>query len=139
MGAVELVTFTSSDRDGCLAAFDSNVPMYFLPMERAEYSSFLSAPRGDYFVARRGGDIVGCGGVARRADEADLCWGMVHRALHGRGIGTRLLRHRLEIARRWKVRRVRIHTSQHTERFFARCGFLKLECEKDGLVLASIA
>jgi GNAT superfamily N-acetyltransferase len=132
MHALALAPFTSADRDACLAAFDSNVPKYFLPNERAEYASFLDAPAGEYFVVRREGEVVGCGGVARRADEGNLCWGIVHASLHRHGIGSVMIRHRLEIARRWRLDRVRIHTSQHTEEFFARAGFLRAACEKDG-------
>ena len=60
--------FDPADRAACLALFDSNVPEFFLPGERAEFETWLGQPfgsgeYGEYFVLEDEGRVVACGGV----------------------------------------------------------------------------
>src|SRR5690349_7865532 len=88
-----------SDAEGCLAVFDSNVPMYFAPEERPAYADFLAEMPCEYLVGEtEDGSVVACGGWFRtpeREDEAGLAWGMVRRDVHRRGVGRQLLEARL--------------------------------------------
>lgn len=122
-------------RDACVDVFDSNVPDYFLPSERAQFEAFLDDLPGPYFIGESGGRVVACGGIAL-SDEggrADLCWGMVHRSLHRRGLGRRLTRHRVEEARGLpEVRQIALQTSQHTKDFYRSLGFEVVEVDPDG-------
>ena len=124
------------DRDGCLAVFDSNVPVYFMPRERAEFTGFLDRLPGPYLVAEEpSGTVVACGGYAVNGETgiADMCWGMVTRSHHGRGIGKHLLRLRMEGAKQDPaVRLIQLITSQHTREFYERQGFRLLSVEPDG-------
>lgn len=117
-----------SDRDACLALFDGNVPRFFDADERAQFADFLDTRANDwsYSVLLLHGSIVACGGYAIADDgtTADLCWGMVARACHRSGLGTRLTAARIDAARAQPgVRRVRLDTSQHTAGFYRRFGF----------------
>ncbi len=64
--------YTTDDYAACLAIFDSNVPMFFAPEERAEFSAFPGKPQGAYFVLVDDGGgglwrvavIAKCGGLA---------------------------------------------------------------------------
>ncbi len=122
-------------RAACVDVFDSNVPDYFLPSERAQFEAFLDDLPGPYFVGESGGRVVACGGIAL-SDEggrADLCWGMVHRSVHRRGLGRRLTRYRVEEARGLPgVRQIALQTSQHTKDFYRSLGFEIVEVEADG-------
>lgn len=127
--------FAPADRAACLALFDSNVPEFFAPHERAEFEQWLNDP-GEYFVLEDGGKVVACGGVwldpARPQRSAGLSWGMVARDVHRRGYGSRLLAFRL--ARLWALGAAEVHldTSQHSAPFFARHGFQEVRRVADG-------
>lgn len=129
-------TYRSGDRDGCLGVFDSNVPEDFRLQERGEFSEFLGALPGPYWVVEEDGVVIGCGGVAIEPDgvTATLCWGMVRRDRQGEGLGQRLGELRLEWARGKKgLRRVAAHTSQRTQGFFERLGFRPIHVAPDGI------
>jgi uncharacterized protein (TIGR02246 family) len=118
--------YLPSDRDACLAIFDSNVPLYFGAAERGEFAAFLADLRCRYLVAEVDGAIVGCGGfyIVREGRHGGLAWGMVACAWQRRGIGARLLQTRLDwLSREPSIDGVRINTSQHTAAFFERFGF----------------
>ena len=123
-----------ADRDACLRLFHSNVPRYFTPAEEAEYLAFLDALPGPYLVLEQDGAVVGAGGHAYDGPgTVALCWGMVAASLHGTGLGQLLLDARLAaVARDPAVRTVRISTSQHTEGFFARAGFVTVRVQPGG-------
>jgi hypothetical protein len=42
--------YVMEDKAACLAIFDSNTPLYFAEHERLDFSAFLDAPEGRYFV-----------------------------------------------------------------------------------------
>lgn len=121
--------FARDDFAACLSIFDSNVPPFFDPSERPEFCAFLhgiTADRTPYLVLLRNGIVVGCGGLIIDADarQATLCWGMIHRACHGAGLGTALTRERLGLAAALpQVDEVVLATSQHTQQFYAGFGF----------------
>lgn len=128
--------YTIADRSACLVVFDSNVPEFFVPPERADFAAFLDALPGPYLVAEDGsGTIVGCGGyaVTPGTTTADLCWGMVARERHGAGLGRLLLEARLErIHRDPTADSVALNTSQHTRGFYERYGFITERVVPDG-------
>lgn len=127
--------YETTDRGRCVHAFTSNVPQYFLPHELQEFEQFLDRLPGPYLVVEHGDEVVGCGGYAHgRVDgQADICWTIVHRAHHGRGIGDYLVRACLDdIAINTMCRSVRLETSQHTRAFFERFGFEAVEITPNG-------
>lgn len=133
---VTIRPWVESDRDGCLAVFDSNVPDFFVEDERPGFEEFLGDLPGPYLVlVGADGAVVGCGGwaVETGTATADLCWGMVRRDLHGRGLGRLLTEARIAGVRaEGRVRIVALHTSQHTTGFYERLGFATGEVVRDG-------
>lgn len=119
-----------------LRVFDSNVPEFFVSSERQAFEAFLAELPGPYFVIEQPpGEIVACGGYAIVPEErrADLCWGMVGRAHHGRGIGRHLTQLRLDAARRdARVDSLILNTSQHTRGFYEKLGFVTEKLVIDG-------
>ena len=128
--------YRAADRDACLAIFDSNVPRYFRPHERSDFLAFLDELPGPYLVVEDDdGRVTGCGGWALESDgrTAALCWGMVDRARHGRGIGSMLLRERLRrIEAHPTASAVILNTSQHTRGFYENLGFALRHLVADG-------
>lgn len=132
--------YQTTDREACLALFDSNVPRFFDGAERDGYAAFLDEMRWPYQVIERPdaqgrGRIVACGGHAVEPDgrTVSLCWGMVEQGLHGQGLGRTLTEARLAAARAEPgVTSVRLDTGQHTTGFYERFGFVIEGVVKDG-------
>ncbi len=131
---VDIRAYLPSDRDACLAVFDSNMPEFFALSERAEFEKFLGSP-GAYFVMEHEDAIVGCGGyaVADDANLASLVWGMVRRDSHRLGLGRFLLMYRLrEIGKLEGVQVVRLDTSQRAAGFYEAQAFRVVGVVQDG-------
>ncbi len=127
--------YEPKDRAACLALFDSNVPRFFDPTEKAGYERFLDRLDSPYQVIERDGRVVACGGLAVERDgrTATLCWGMVEGGLHGRGVGTALTGARLAAARATPgVEVVRLDTGRWTTGFYERFGFVLETVTPDG-------
>lgn len=129
--------YMPQDRSGCLTVFDGNVPRYFDRAEQDDFTGFLNskAVAWSYQVIERHGQIVACGGLAvdPKGSSAGLCWGMVARGLHGVGLGSLLTAARLKSARAIPgVEQVRLDTSQHTQGFYQRFGFVVEGIVPDG-------
>ena len=126
--------YRASDRDACLALFESNVPRFFDGSEREQFLGFLDGGEGRYLVVEDDeGRVIACGGVAVRDGIADLCWGMVDQRLHGQGVGGLFTRERIRIAREEMVaERMELCTSQHTAGFYERHGFERVKETPDG-------
>ncbi len=131
---MNLRPYRAEDQSDCLAIFDSNVPKYFSPQERPLFEAFLAALPGPYLViADDEGLIQGCGGFAVTAGEGSMCWGMIGKPWHGRGLGTRLLQARIEqLQADPAVHSIRLDTSQHTRAFYERLGFQQTGFKEHG-------
>jgi ribosomal protein S18 acetylase RimI-like enzyme len=120
--------YTRADRQGCLDAFDSNIPEFFSNEERDAFCAFLDRLPGRYgVVVNEFGKVIGCGGVAASHTDphgANLTWGMIHNALHRQGIGTILTTERLRWVKEMpNIRVVYLDTSHLTEAFYEKFGF----------------
>lgn len=127
--------YLDTDREACMALLDSNVPRFFSDHERPDFIEFLDTSDRTYLVVTSGDTVVGCGGFTLNDNNrvANLCWGMVRRDHHGKGLGALLLRARLQtIVANTPARFVRLATTQHTMGFYCRFGFKVQSVEKDG-------
>jgi N-acetylglutamate synthase-like GNAT family acetyltransferase len=126
--------YIEADRDACLAIFGSNIPTFFRAHEQPGFASFLEQHGDRYFVVDDANRIVACGGWGWKTEKprvARLCWGMVHRDSHRRGLGTLLLAHRLEEIAKHDFDEVEVNTSQHAAAFFVRAGFVEVAVQPD--------
>lgn len=121
--------YQAEDKNGCLAVFQSNVPDYFAPNELSDVTRLLDERLCPYLVVENEeGQIIAGGGIWADPLEqsATLCWVMVARSYHGRGIGRLLVLRLLNLLRRFPfVRLVKLDTSQHTTVFYEKFGFAK--------------
>lgn len=130
--------YRTDDLAACLGLFDGNTPPFFAPEERAEFCAFLETlPAADrpYTVLTQDGRVIACGGLIAEPEpgRASFTWGMVDRASHGRGLGTRLTRARLDLARsNPDITYLTLSTSQHTRRFYEGFGFRVQKITADG-------
>lgn len=130
--------YTPDDFSACLAIFDSNVPTYFAPEERADCCECLgnvNAEHRPYIVLTRNGSVIACGGLTAETvnRQARLAWVMVDSALHGQGLGTSLTQAILTLARTTPdIAEVGLATSQHILGFYEGFGFTLSNIIPDG-------
>ena len=117
--------YNHADLPGCMAVFASNRG-FTLPEDSSLMERHLSDVFVHYLVIEGPEGILACGGIDPRGDinRADLCFGMVHRSYHRRGLGTLLLLCRLALVdcSEGEVM-VFLETSHKTEGFYRRFGF----------------
>ena len=84
--------------DNCVDIIESNTPKYILPIEHLAFKNYLLKNNKTYFVLFNGSNLVACGGygINDSQTKAGLSWGLVHRKHHSQGIGSYLLRFRIE-------------------------------------------
>ena len=118
--------YAASDQAACEAIFHSNVPEFFSPDEFWDFQAFLADPRAHFLVALdQDATVVGCGGCYVQEIIGCLCWGMVDQKLHGRAIGSYLLRERLAwLFAHPTVCEASVRTSQRSAGFFECFGFV---------------
>lgn len=136
LAAASLRRYRREDRAACAGVFDSNVPKYFAEVERAGFLSWLDSAALYWVIELADRGVVACGGyepVEQRREWAALCWGMVRRDLHGLGLGTILLRERLQrIDADPGFAATVIETTQFSSGFYARHGFAISRFQRDG-------
>ena len=129
--------YTPADLDAVVAIFRSNIPKYFGPSEEPGLHDFLRDYSDDYYVVEVDGDVVASGGIALNGDidppTVSLCWGMVREDHLGTGIGKALTEFRIKLSReKHPGISLTIGTSQHTEGFYQKFGFITVEHKPDG-------
>ena len=132
--SVSFRPYEETDKEACLALFDSNVPRYFDVTERAMFADFLDQLHRYYFVIEQDGQICGCGGFAEEErGKARFTWGMVDNARHGAGLGRKLAEYRLRaIEASGQFKEVELFTTPQIAPFFAKFGFDVVGVEEDG-------
>jgi len=136
--------YHKDDENACIAAFKSNVPLYFTETEVGDFENFLqriAIPdhpekplKTHYFVIAVNGEIVGCGGFGDKDNTAviTLAWGLVHKEYHKKGLGGQLLSHRLQQIRMlYPDVPVIVDTTQFAYAFFEKYGFCTTKITND--------
>jgi GNAT superfamily N-acetyltransferase len=127
---MEIREYTRKNRLACLRVLDSNIPGFFKPEARDDFTDYLDeldTPGHTFFVLENHAKLVlACSGVYifPGAVLASLHWGMVARAYHRTGLGSALLEYRLNWLRETAiVQEVLLSTTQSSSAFFERFGF----------------
>ncbi len=126
--------YQPSDLEAVVGIFRSNIPKYFGPSEEPGLREFLGEFPRNYYVIEIDGRTVGAGGVGLNEDDTvSLCWGMVHKDHLGTGLGKLLTEYRIELSREiFGTKLIVTSTSQHTEGFYKKFGFVTAEHTPDG-------
>lgn len=129
--------YTQNDLEAVVAVFRSNIPKYFTSEEEPGLRDYVRDFPDDYFVLELDGDVVGAGGIGLNNDidppTVSLCWGMVRADHLGTGLGRKLTEFRIGLSReKHPGAAITIDTSQHTEGFYHKLGFVTLDHKIDG-------
>lgn len=125
--------YQTSDFEQVVGLFQSNTPTYFAPEEENELIRFLTNEIDAYFVLITENQLIGCGGMHfKSADNATICWDIIHPAFHGKGFGKELLNFRISYAKkRNKQCEINVRTSQFTYLFYEKSNFVLQSIKKD--------
>ena len=124
----------AEDNEALLQIMRNNTPEYFAETEIEDYKTYLESEIQDYFVALLDNKIIAGTGINYDKDKqlAKISWDIVDKGYHQQGIGSLLLRHRLDIlATKKNIKSIIVRTSQLAYSFYEKHGFKLLERHKD--------
>jgi GNAT superfamily N-acetyltransferase len=127
---VVFLKYEPGDDAACLALFDANCPEFFAPNERADYRGFLDSSPGWYELSVVAGNLVGAFGLDPA--HSALRWIMIHPDAQGRGIGSAIMKHVIDSARKGGMSSIAIAASQKSAPFFERFGAVERSIQKNG-------
>ncbi len=126
--------YTPSDKSSVLSLVRLNTPEFFHPSEVEDLSVYLENELEDYFVVEEEGKVVAAGGINYfpESKSARISWDVVSPNFHGKGIGAKLTKFRVDHAfSKNGVQTIVVRTSQMVYRFYEKQGFVLESIEKD--------
>lgn len=126
--------YSPSDKPKLLNLMQLLIPRYFAEAELEDFATYLDHELEDYFVVEDAGETIACGGINYFPEDhkARISWDMVHPAQQGKGVGRKLVEHRLEqIYKTPGLLLAEVRTTQLVYPFYQRLGFELEKVEKD--------
>lgn len=118
--------YSPSDKTKVLELLRLNTPHFFDPSEEKEFENYLDNYIEDYFVVEENAEVIGAGGINYFPIEktARISWDIVHPNMQGKGIGQKLMQHRISmINNNLEINTIIVRTSQFTHQFYLKMGF----------------
>lgn len=134
IGNLRIRAYASQDKESILNLFQLNTPEFFSPDEEKDLLYYLENEIELYFVIEFDQKIVGSGGINFSDDQtqAKISWDFLHPDFQRKSIGTKLLKHRLDLLKKMdNVKRITVRTSQLAYPFYEKSGFKINEIVKD--------
>jgi ribosomal-protein-alanine N-acetyltransferase len=134
IGNITIREYTSQDKESILNLLQLNTPEFFSPEEEKDLLYYLENEIELYFVIEVDHKIVGSGGINFSEDQrhAKISWDLLHPDFQRKSIGTKLLKHRLDLLKKMdNVKRITVRTSQLAYPFYEKSGFKIAEVVKD--------
>lgn len=126
--------YLPTDKDAIMSLIKLNTPDFFAEEEANDLSKYLDEEIEQYYVLLVDGEIVGCGGInfVENGTIGKISWDMIHPAFQGKSLGTKLLKHRIEVLESISsVEKITVRTSQVAYRFYEKQGFVLNDIKKN--------
>jgi ribosomal-protein-alanine N-acetyltransferase len=126
--------YTSKDKESILELFRMNTPTYFALEEENDLAYYLENEIEYYYIIELEEKIVGSGGINFSEDKVigKISWDLMHSDYQGKGLGTLLLKFRINKLKEDKeVQQIIVRTSQQAYKFYEKSGFILIEVVKD--------
>lgn len=133
-GTITIREYRIQDREKIIDLFKLNTPKYFSPEEEDDLRKYLENEIEHYYVIEVDGKVVGSGGINIAEDSATgkLSWDLIHPHYQGRGLGTILLKYRIERLEGFKnVQKITVRTSQLVYKFYEKADFKLIDKIED--------
>ncbi len=126
--------YTYNDKNSILRLLRLNTPKYFAPAEEADLINYLDHEIEEYFVVEENDEVIGAGGLNYFPEEATarISWDIISPAAQGKGVGSALTKHRINLLRdNSNIEVVVVRTTQLVYGFYENLGFKLEQTEKD--------
>lgn len=128
-------SYSPEDYDSLFELLHLLTPRYFDPEEEKDLADFLEHDLEHYFVYEKDGRIIGAGGYNTGFENGRtvrLSWDMVHPDFHGKGVGSKLTKYRInQIKNLPEVDKIVVRTTQLVYKFYQKQGFKIDKTEKN--------
>lgn len=131
---ISIRQYIPADKEVILSLLRLNTPAFFALSEEKALDEYLDNHSAHYFVVESDGRIIGSGGINFSDDmtSARISWDIIHPEFHGKGVGSNLVRHRLEKIKEFAdVRTIVVRTSHVAFGFYEKQGFVLKKVVKD--------
>ena len=123
--------YTEKDKGAVVDMFRRHVPEYFAAHEEEDLLLFLDNYAQEFFLCKDGDTIAACGGHNIVDSQGKLSWYITQPEYMGKGAGSLLVSHNIQVLKDAGVSRITVRTSQLADTFYARFGFRLVEVQKD--------
>lgn len=134
MEKLKIRAYHPGDKPELIKLIKLNVPEYFDESEIDDLDDYLEHKVEQYFVAEYENTIVGAGGINfdDNYKTGKISWDFIDPQFQGRGIGQKLLKHRLDLMQSIKsIDNIKVRTSQLAYKFYEKNGFVLRNIIKD--------
>jgi ribosomal-protein-alanine N-acetyltransferase len=131
---IKIRAYSKTDKPDVLELLKLNTPEFFSEEEEKDLVYYLENEIEQYFVVEHDQTIIGCGGInfAENHTVGKISWDILHPEYQGKGVGSLLLNHRIEILKSIKsIETISVRTSQLVYKFYEKLGFELIEVTKD--------
>lgn len=131
---LEIITYSNEFEEKLMQIFDLLSPDFFDASERSDYRHYLRTKKEDYYIVLNNAICVAAGGINYESEhkKAFISWDIVHPDFHGKGIGRKLMQHRLKrIHSHSNAEQIIVRTSQLVYPFYEKQGFVLEKMVKD--------
>ncbi len=118
--------YQDQDRIELTKIMQQLIPQYFHYNEMADFVHYLNSEIDQYFVVEDHNHIIGSGGINLFPNErlAKISWDMIHPIAQGKGVGSSLMKHRLDLLlSNPQIDTIQVRTSQLAFEFYQKHGF----------------
>ena len=126
--------YKKSDKKRVLDLLKFNTPKYFSVDEEKDLIYYLDNQIEQYFVIENESKLIGCGGINYEDFNTIgiISWDIIHPDFQKKGVGSQLLKHRIEILKSVKeLKAIKVRTSQLTNDYYAKLGFELIVIKKN--------
>ncbi|MDQ3141217.1 MAG: GNAT family N-acetyltransferase [Bacteroidota bacterium] len=122
-----------SDKRLLVEILKLSVPDFFGESEVADFEEYIDHEVESYFVIESDEVIIGGGGLNffDNKSTARISWDFINPAFHGKGIGQKLLKYRIDILKSMTIDSIFVRTSQLAYGFYEKNGFVLQSITKD--------
>ena len=134
MDKVKIREYKPADKPILIEILKLNTPKYFAESEADDLELYLENEIEKYFIIEIQGKIIGAGGINFNYynKEGRISWDFIHPEYQGKGIGQKLLNHRIELLKSMEnIQKITVRTSQAAYKFYEKNGFQLQNIIKD--------